>query len=65
MLVYRQKKLNLADQYKQPELPSYQESIIQSLNCSYASDRILYNELKNQIDIIIQEKDLYFNIDNY
>lgn len=43
-------------------MPDYQTETIENTNAVYVKEREIYNDLKNKIDIIIQEKDQYFDI---
>lgn len=59
MLVYRQKGLNQSEP-KRPALPDYQQEIVNIQNTSYVKDREIYSDLKNKIDIIIQDQETIF-----
>ena len=62
MLIYRQRKANVSPKV-QPTLPKWQAERIDELNKSQAAARLLYQDLKNQIDIIIQPLEEIFDIE--
>jgi len=62
MLIYRQRKANVSPKV-QPTMPKWQAERIDELNKSQAAARLLYQDLKNQIDIIIQPLEEIFDIE--
>lgn len=61
MLIYRQRKLQ--ETLKPAEIPGYWKAEIQKVNQAYDDERKNYEELKNQFDLIVQDKDTLFNLD--
>ena len=67
MLIYRQTALNptvpeAKDKPNQPSMPNYLKGVIETTNATYQKDRETYSKLKNDIDIIIQDRDEYFMV---
>jgi len=67
MLVYRQKKINPTipegkTAPERPQIPKYQEEMIQAMNATSGKDREAYEDLRDQIDIIIQDQTEHFEI---
>lgn len=57
MLIYRQKKLNA--EIENTDVPEYWKEAIKELNGKDELERQKYEELKNQLDIIVQSQDLF------
>ena len=58
MLVYRQKGMNPVtpegkDRPDLPKLPAYQKEAIDKESAKYQKEREVYEDLKNQVDLII------------
>ena len=69
MLVYRQKSLNPKvsndDSHQvvdKPKMPNYLKEVIDTTNATYSKDRETYEQMKNQIDIVLQDKEQYFMV---
>ena len=61
MLVYRQRILN-QQATEVPKIPDYWKSIIDCLNMSDKSQRVNYETLRNQFDIIMLDSRINFEV---
>ena len=61
MLIYRQRKMNQHDG-KEPEIPVYAKDKIETANVLFEEQRAAYNDLRDQVDMIIQDEDEYFQV---
>ena len=61
MLIYRQKQLNDGLQII-PDIPSYWKPEIEKLSQLYHMERQNYEDLTNQLEIVIQDKEAIFSV---
>ena len=63
MLVYRQRKVG-KEMNEQPEIPDYWVKEIEKINQEDATFRENYESLRNQFDIVLQDANAFFNVDD-